>query len=412
MRRKLYMYYERDYEMYQYINQQAEKYIPLEKLLSQKNMTYDSALQKTAEFKENYYCLLEKYHIGKQNLVSICYDLTEKINQFPKNQELQYLYFCILTDTGLLNPVSTETQTEEQAIWNYICQKEKIQKLTDFMKIQTECKEKLKRLKANLKKKEAIENNDSIQELELLYEMTTQHTFLYGANKNQIYQENLQSLLTCINTNENLKLVKPYVISAVLSRKHGMMQNREHFIPNLKTAFQYQEYQINTDNGKNFNLYQSYLELYDHLRRFYMQNPEIDIAFCDFCFANFSPLNEWYYAYCQPDIEIPMNLKLKIQELKALSFPMLYCYDNYSEYDISEFEAEHSEIWQIWKKAMNSDLTEKFLQAMNQHTELSKVFRNLPYYEKYPKYAEVFFYTSAESLLNEKMMNIADILMK
>jgi hypothetical protein len=61
---------------------------------------------------------------------------------------------------------------------------------------------------------------------------------------------------------------------------------------------------------------------------------------------------------------------------------------------------------------MNSDLTEKFLQAMNQHTELSEVFRNLPYYEKYPKYAEVFFYTSAESLLNEKMMNIADILIK
>ncbi len=399
------MNYDIDYEIYQYINQQAENYIPLEELLSQQNLTYDTALQKMAESKEKYHFLLGKYHIRNQNLASLCCDLAEKINQFPENQELQYLYFCILTDTGLLNPISADEQTEEQAIRNYIRQKEKIQELTDFMKIQAECKEKLKRLKANLKKLESIENNDSKQEFELLYELTIQHTFLYGANKNQIYRENLQSLLTYLNSNKNLKPIKPYVIFAVLSRKHGMMQNREHFMPNLKTAFQYQEYQIYTDNGKNFNLYQSYLELYDHLRRFYMQNPETDVTFCDFCFAKFSPLNEWYYENCQPDIEIPMNLKLKIQQLKALSFPMLYRYEDYSEYDISEFEAEHSEIWQIWETSIDS---ENSIKAFCQGTKLSEILKNFPYYEKYPKYAELCFYESAENLLNEKMLNIAE----
>ena len=399
------MNYDIDYEIYQYINQQAENYISLEELLSQQNLAYDTALQKMTEFKEKYHFLLGKYHIRNQNLASICYDLAEKINQFPENQELQYLYFCILTDTGLLNPISADEQTEEQTIRNYIRQKEKIQELTDFMKIQAECKEKLKRLKANLKKSESIENSDSIQEFQLLYELTIQHTFLYGANKNQIYRENLQSLLTYLNSNENLKSVKPYLIFAVLSRKHGMMQNREHFMPNLKTAFQYQEYQIYTDNGKNFNLYQSYLELYDHLRRFYMQDKNTDISLCDFCFANFSPLNEWYYAYCQPDIEVPMNLKLKIQKLKALSFPMLYCYDNYSEYDISEFETEHSEIWQIWETSIDS---ENSIKAFCQGTKLSEILKNFPYYEKYQKYAELCFYESAENLLNEKMLNIAE----
>ena len=371
----------------------------------QQNLTYDTALQKMAEFKENYHFLLGKYHIRNQNLVNICYDLAKKINQFSENQELQYLYFCVLTDTGLLNPINADGQTEEQTIRNYIRQKEKIQELTDFMEIQAECKEKLNRLKANLKKSESIENNDFIHEFQLLYELTIQHTFLYGANKNQIYLENLQSLLTYLNSNENLESIKPYLIFAVLSRKHGMMQNREHFMPNLKTAFQYQEYQIYTDNGKNFNLYQSYLELYDHLRRFYMQDKNTDISLCDFCFANFSPLNEWYYAYCQPDIEIPMNLKLKIQKLKALSFPMLYCYEDYSEYDISEFETEHSEIWQIWETSIDS---ENSLKAVCQGTKLSEILKNFPYYEKYPKYAELFFYASAENMLNEKMLSLAE----
>jgi len=399
------MNYDIDYEIYQYINQQAENYIPLEELLSQKNLTYDTALQKMAEFKEKYHFLLGKYHIRNQNLVSLCCDLAEKINQFPENQELQYLYFCILTDTGLSNPISADEQTEEQTIRNYIRQKEKIQELTDFMKIQAECKEKLKRLKANLKKLESIENNDSKQEFQLLHELTIQHTFLYGANKNQIYRENLQSLLTYLNSNKNLKSIKPYVIFAVLSRKHGMMQNREHFMPNLKTAFQYQEYQIYTDNGKNFNLYQSYLELYDHLRRFYMQDKITDILLCDFCFANFSPLNEWYYAYCQPDIEVPMNLKLKVQKLKALSFPMLYHYEDYSEYDISEFEVKHSEIYQIWETSIDS---ENSIKAFCQGTKLSEILKNFPYYEKYQKYAELCFYESSENLLNQKMLNIAE----
>ena len=399
-----------DYEIYQYINQQAENYIPLKELLSQKKLTYDTALQKAAELKEKYHFIRKKYHIQNQNLVSFCYDLMKQIHQFPENQELQYLYFCILTDTGLLNPINTGERTEEQMIRNFIRQKEKIQELTNFMKMQTECKEKLKRLKANLEKSEIAENNNFTQEFELLYQLTIQHTFLYGANKNQIYQENLQSLLINLNSNENLKTIKPYLIFAVLSRKHGMMQKRKHFMPNLKTAFQYQEYQIYTDNGKNFNLYQSYLELYDHLRRFYMQDKHTDILFCDFCFANLSPLNEWYYENCQPDVEIPMNLKLKIQQLKALSFPMLYCYEDYSEYDISEFEAEHSEICQIWETLITSDLTEKFMQAINHHANQSEVLHQLPYYEKYPRYAELFFYESAEHLLNEKMLGLSELL--
>ena len=81
------MNYDIDYEIYQYINQQAENYIPLEELLSQQNLTYDTALQKMAESKEKYHFLLGKYHIRNQNLASLCCDLAEKINQFPENQE-------------------------------------------------------------------------------------------------------------------------------------------------------------------------------------------------------------------------------------------------------------------------------------------------------------------------------------
>ena len=349
-----------DYEIYQYINRQAEKYVSLEELLAQQNLTYETARQKALAFKEKYVQLLKKHHISNQNIVILCNDLINQIHQSPENQELQYLYFCTVTDAGLLNEINAEGQKEEQMIRKDIEQQERIQQLTDFMQEQMKCRKKLCLLRENLKNGIPVQNINCTKEFQLLYELTIQHTFLYGADKKPVYRENLQSLLIHLNSDAMLKSVKPYLIFAILSRKHGMMQNRENFMPNLQTAFQYQEYQIHTDNGKNFNMYQSYLELYDHLRRFYADDNAIDMSFCDFCFANLSPLNDWYYENCQPDIDIPMNLKQNVRNATALSFPMLFCYDDYSDYNIDEFEAIHPEAFQIWQQMADTELVNRF----------------------------------------------------
>lgn len=402
------MNYDADYEINQYIDQAADCYISLKDLLLQHHMTYDEALQKTAEFREKYYGFLNQYAMKSENIVRLCYDLMAQIKDSPENQDLQFLYFCTVTDTGLLS----EYQTGEQAIRNYFQQSEKVRELTDFLQIESKCREQLQQVKLHLKKSESMWDSDDSQEFQQLYELTTQHTFLYGAGKNPIYRDNLHFLLTHINQNETLKSIKPYLIFAILSRKHGMMQNREHFIPNLQTAFQYQEYQIYTDNGKNFNLYESYLELYDHLRRFYESDHTTNLSLCDYCFANFSPLSEWYYLYCQPDMDFPMNLKQKVDAAKALSFPMLYQYEDYVDCDIEEFENTHDEICQIWDMTMDAAMTECFLRLLYQNQDISEIAGKLPYYEKYPRCAELFLYASAERLLTEQMMQIADILSK
>ena len=127
------------------------------------------------------------------------------------------------------------------------------------------------------------------------------------------------------------------MIFAVLARKTGMMQKRKHFMPNLNAVLQYQDYQILKDNGKNFNRYQSELELYDHLRRAYAEDADMD--FCDFCFANLSPLSEWYYLYCEPNEDIPMTIGRKIQTQMPLSFPNLLSDEAYETLDEDEIQA-------------------------------------------------------------------------
>lgn len=278
--------YDIDYEIYKYINEQADQYVELDELLKQNHLTFDEVKKKIKQFKEQFYSLISKYSISSQNLVATCYDLMEHIKRQPDNLDLQYLYFCVMTDVGLLNKVLGE-RTEEQEIRNYLRQRESIQELTEFLESQIESIRKYQELLEYLKKSIKIKNAECEEESDFLYHLTIQHTFLHDGIKNEVYKDNLKSLLIHINSDEKLKPFKPYIIFAVLARKTGMMQNRKHFMPNLKAIFQYQEYNILKDNGKNFNQYQSELELYDHLRRAYLENADID--FCDYCFANLSP---------------------------------------------------------------------------------------------------------------------------
>lgn len=329
------MMYDVDYEIYKYINKLADQYVEFDELLKQSHLTFDEAKQKAMQFKEQFYGLLAKYSIGSQNIVETCYDLMEQIRWQPDNPDLQYLYLCVMTDVGLLNKMSDE-RTEEREIRNYLRQNELIQELTAFLKSQSESIGKYEELLEYLKKPIKIKDAECEEESDFLYHLTIQHTFLHDSIKNEVYKDNLKSLLIHINSDEKLKPVKPYIIFAVLARKTGMMQKRKHFMPNLKAIFQYQEYNILKDNGKNFNQYQSELELYDHLRRAYLEDADID--FCDYCFANLSPLSEWYYLHCEPNEEIPMTLGRKIYLSKPLCFPRLLSFEDYEM--LNDIEAQ------------------------------------------------------------------------
>lgn len=406
------MEYDFDYEIYKYINEQAENYVTLRALLEQNNLTFSKARKKVQKFKADFSNLLSEYNIDNDNTVKMYSELMERINENPDNTDLQYLYICVMTDSGLLNKIDSNKRIKEQQIRNYICQNEKIQELSDFLRLQTENRNKLYKIQKHLKKALQIKDINCSEESDLLYKLTLQYTFLYRNSDNEIYRYNLDSLLIHINSDENLKSVKPYIIFAVLSRKHGMIQNRADFIPNFKTVFQYQSYNIMNDNGKNFNNYQSYTELYDNLRRFYECDKEVDIELSDFCFANLCPLSEWYYIWCETNEEIPMNFRRKVCSLKPISFPMIYRYYDYSDYDIDEFKAEYPEIYEIWEKTVTPDFTEEFLDILCDDSDISELAEKLPYGKEYSGYAELFLYQSASISIEEKMLDTAEKFVK
>lgn len=352
------MIYDINFEINKYIDEQADQYTEFDELLKQNCLTLDEAHQRVKQFKGKFYSLLTKYSISSQNLVKTCYDFMERISQQPDNADLQYLYLCIMTDFGLLNGTNAHDRTEEQEIRNYLHQNELVQELESFLKLQSDNSRKLNELREYLTKPIQVKHIECTEESDLLYQMTIQHTFLYESVGNEVYKDNLNALLMYINSDEKLRSVKPYVIFAVLARKTGMMQKREQFIPNLKAVFQYQDYNIYRDNGKNFNQYHSELELYDQLRRSYFDD-DIDIELCDFCFANLSPLSEWYYLNCEPNEDIPMTLVRKILMVMPESFPVILSYEDYGKLDENEIQMYSDAEGKLKEKMLRT--AEKFL---------------------------------------------------
>lgn len=91
-----------------------------------------------------------------------------------------------------------------------------------------------------------------------------------------------------------------------------MMTERQNYSPNIANVFEYMDYRISSDNGKNFDTYQSYTELYEQLRRHY--EDECDMELTDYCFANLCNLSRWYYENCAPNEEIPESLTQMIED--------------------------------------------------------------------------------------------------
>lgn len=166
------MQYDFDYEIYKYIDEQANNYVSFKDFLKNHNITFDEAWHCVKQFKEKFNNLLSKYSIGNQNLAVTCYDLMERIIQQSDNPDLHYLYFCIMTDFGLLNDINSSDHTKEHDIRNYFRQKKLIQELSAFLKYQTQNSKKLAEIREYLKKPRCVKNIECMDETDFLYHPT------------------------------------------------------------------------------------------------------------------------------------------------------------------------------------------------------------------------------------------------
>ena len=314
------MKYEEEFELYKLISQMADEYPELDVLLKSHDLTYEKALQKANDWKNEFECLLEKLNIHAESLDSICGDVIKRIPLEPDDPDLQRIYCMLITDLGLL--FSYDERTEEQDIRNYLKQSANTKELLEAIAEQKKMRLKLENL-LNAVKMKMYGFKDVTEEANSIFQISMQYDLLSQEQDNTIYEDNVTALLQQIEANPYLREVKPYLIAYVLSHRSGYMLTRENYQPNLESALRYTEYNIHEDNGKNFKSYQQSIELYMALRSYYQSHETVDIAFSDYCFANLSNLSDWFYENFEPDAAVPIKLAYKAALLKTPMFPML-----------------------------------------------------------------------------------------
>lgn len=289
------MYSSEDYEFYRFLKNAAETYNPTKKILEECNLTFEEALEKTEKYCAEFNTLVKKYNVTAQTPDIVLINISDALES-NRDEDMIRLYGMAIIDDGLL---FGDVEDEEERVLQWAIANDKLNLFMDYMKKQPVYKERLEKLVKSIKSD--IKDTINLEEQSALYTMSLEHDFIYKSGKNNTYLMNIGELVRIVNSNEMLKIIKPYVYSAVLCRKHKMMLEREEYIPNIKDIFKFKEYKVHTDNGKKFNTYQSYIELYEHLRRYYLEdfieeNPVMEIALENTLDSNFDILQEFFDA--------------------------------------------------------------------------------------------------------------------
>ena len=282
------------------IDEAADEYKSMEDILREQGITQEQAIREAHACRKKFFAVLGSKNIPTDNISRICREVAGLTEQ-EQGDDVIFLYTALLTENGLLFGTP---DSNEQTISLWLEQKERVDYLTRRIVNEPEYCRRLDELRRYKPHSDSTEIDR--QEQAMLYEMLIENTFLYKARKNNIFLQNLGELVRLVNANALYKPIKPYIYFAVLSRKHKLMMEREHYSPNIPKVFDYQAYTVHRDNNKNFDTYQSYLELYGQLRESY--EGEIDGFMTDYCMANTSNLCQWFYENCEPDDVIPMSL--------------------------------------------------------------------------------------------------------
>ncbi len=155
-------------------------------------------------------------------------------------------------------------------------------------------------------------------------------------------KENLQNNLECIDSlmseHPCLLPIAPLVYFQMCVYKKKKLFTQDGYTPVLKNLFNRKEYIINRDNGKNFESYADYCELYIDLIDCF---PQADKPLCDAGFIYCSNLADWCFAEAEDDGRIPLTAYGITEAMEITLF------DNPSE-DIPAWREMNVDVEQLW----------------------------------------------------------------
>lgn len=255
------------------LDEVASEYFPnLEECLAARGLTREQALENALQNLSEYRTLAKKCGLIYWNKPYIWTDLISLCRQEITPVRLKLLiWLCV--DSRLIKPDS-----DDELISEWLSCTEKSAKLIEFL---TERREKNAQFHEIIKLSQTAKQcgmNSSDERHLRVFNALCEMGYADGCSDRNILLNNLACVSGMIAEFPFLEPIAPLVYYQVCVQNSRKLLEKPDYLPTLKNLFRYQEYNITQDNGKNFEQYLDYCEIFVVLKDCF---PEADEPLCN-----------------------------------------------------------------------------------------------------------------------------------
>lgn len=318
----------------EYIDMMIDEEPTTEELLSRAGMTEADALAAAENYRRRYRELLKANGLSELRKPLLWVEFIKGCKTEMTNERYELLIFLL---AGGELP-TTEYDSDEDLIHAWLHTDEKQKQLTKRLKLRREKAAEFAALRKRLSKAVQPKNYPRDGERSAAFSVLCQDEYAPANADLHILSDNVICVDRIISA-ADLMPAAPLVYFRLYSKNRRKLYEKPDYMPTLKTLLGHENYEIERDNGKNFNQYALYIQLYLELKKCF---PDADRALCDMGFTACSNLAEW----CWENIELTDDMPLTDRALIEMHCPMLF--ENPWE-DNSFWYDESITLQQLWE---------------------------------------------------------------
>lgn len=256
---------------------------------------------KIKELKDNFHHLVKKYHLPSQNISVLLFYLSRQIEEDTKNEELHQLLVMALCAGDYLLAHFYPPMSKKEDVCEYKIALKKIARMETAIKnehLLPEAWETVKKRKTlpDIRKISDSEAKACQTEAEHLYTLCKKYIYETDSCCPELYN-NLFSFCKVTQIQPSLHKAAPIFFYQAIVKHTSRLAAKKGFQFSLKNLWDYKEYRIQKNNGKNFIQYQNYMNLFLALCRYYKPDKSVDLQLCRYAFSHSSNLIEWITCY-------------------------------------------------------------------------------------------------------------------
>lgn len=253
--------------------------------------------QDLQEVRREFFSVCKTKKIPTHNKAALLYQLSIRLEEKPDDEQIRQLLLLGLADYGILLGHFWKTAVREEEI-KYQEFKRKYMELVEDDKLQRSLFLQWKEVQTSYDSIPQIDAYDDIDEM--TYETETNRAvYLYRKfmgisekNSPELYH-NLHRFICMTRQAKEYRLIAPLFLFQLMVRHTGRLAVKENLDVSLKSLWDYKEYRIEKDNGKNFRRYKLYARLFCKLCKEYQSDTSVNLALCAYGFGASSNLVDW-----------------------------------------------------------------------------------------------------------------------